>query len=671
MRIGIGLKLGIASAALVLLSAGVIVSRQVAMARIEAAAADTRRQADILKEAEAVSTLLGRIRLDAGEMRLSFASLDNAGLMKRISEDNAAAQAGLDRLIALESHEDDRQEFLALKAKLDAILAATTEIHASQIAQLDAVDTRPALRMRSRALFSTLVRDLENAGMKDAARQMDSLEPLLDQLNLASALFLTEADPKQITLITVIQDTGDKTLAALEEKVADDHTLSDTLARARKTFNGYANSIRAGIAEVKKRDQIVAARSIPMMRTAAEMLHMVTQASADQLAEAETQSTEALRSGMLQILAFSLVAILAAVAAGAYSVFGVARPVRRITEAMAQVSGGDLAAAIPYAARGDEIGDQARALTVFRDGLAEADRQRAARQAEAAEAEHRRKAEMHALADQFEAAVGAVVETVAAAAGELELASKTLNSTAEETTAQAGAVTSAAQLATTNVQAVAAAIEELSASAREIGQRLQDSTRMTERAVTEVDGTNGQMGDLRRSAEQIGAVVGLIDTIAGQTNLLALNATIESARAGEAGRGFAVVAQEVKDLAGQTAKATADISSRISGIQDSTGEVLGTITGFSQTIGELRAGATAIAAAMEEQNATTLEVARRIQSAASGANEVTANIAGVERAAQASSTAALQVLSSAADLSRQADALRGQVRSFVATVRAA
>ncbi|HQS11424.1 MAG TPA: methyl-accepting chemotaxis protein, partial [Xanthobacteraceae bacterium] len=215
------------------------------------------------------------------------------------------------------------------------------------------------------------------------------------------------------------------------------------------------------------------------------------------------------------------------------------------------------------------------------------------------------------------------------------------------------------------------AVEELSASARAIGERLRQSTQMTERAVTEVDNTNGQMGELRACADQIGSIVSVIDTIAGQTNLLALNATIESARAGEAGRGFAVVAQEVKQLAGQTAKATANISERISGIQESTGDVLGAITGFSRTIVELNAGSLAIAAAMDEQNATTGEVARSIQQAATGTHEVTTNIAGVERASQASASAAVQVLSSATGLSQQAELLRGQVRTFLTTVRAA
>ncbi len=194
---------------------------------------------------------------------------------------------------------------------------------------------------------------------------------------------------------------------------------------------------------------------------------------------------------------------------------------------------------------------------------------------------------------------------------------------------------------------------------------------MTEQAVTEVDSTNSQMSELRSSADQIGTIISLIDTIAGQTNLLALNATIESARAARGGTRLRRSGAGGQGTGRQTARATADISGRISGIQDSTGDVVGSITNFSRTISELRAAAAAIAAAMEEQNATTSEVARSIQQAASGTTEVTNSISAVEHAAQASSAAAHQVLTFATDLSRQAVALREEVHNFVETVRAA
>ncbi|MEW6125198.1 MAG: methyl-accepting chemotaxis protein [Pseudomonadota bacterium] len=671
MRLGIGAKLGIASGLLILLSAGVIVSRQSALTQIEAANAETERQALILQQAEQVGLLLGRVRLNTTEMRLSFANLENEDMLRKVQADVKTAHAGLDKLIDLETHDEDRDVFRKLKARFTEIANVANEIHQSQQAQLSSVDSRPALNILARTGFSNLSKQLAPLDQPEIMQMIQPLEQMLDNISLAAATFILEEDRKQLILINAMQDRALKALKTVQDQFGSVGTIGTAVTTAQNAFKAYVQSVQEGLAEVQKRKKIVEEQGNPATTDAAKLLARVTEDSATQSAEAGERSDAALQSGMMQILIFSLVAIVAAIASAAYSVVGIARPVRRITTAMESVSSGDLTAEIPFATRRDEIGDQARALAFFRDSLSEAEAQREARIAEEREAAERRREDMNALADQFESAVGAVVDMVASAATELQAASETLNHTAEETTAQAAAVASAAQLATSNVQAVAAAIEELSASAREIGNRLQHSSQMTEQAVTEVDSTSSQMSELRLSAEQIGTIIGLIDTIAGQTNLLALNATIESARAGEAGRGFAVVAQEVKALAGQTAKATADISGRISGIQDSTGGVVTSISSFSRTIGELRAGATAIAAAMEEQNATTSEVARSIQQAASGTNEVTSSITAVERAAQASSSAAQQVLSSATDLSRQAVSLRTQVQTFVETVRAA
>jgi methyl-accepting chemotaxis protein len=314
---------------------------------------------------------------------------------------------------------------------------------------------------------------------------------------------------------------------------------------------------------------------------------------------------------------------------------------------------------------------QAKVLGVFRDGLAEAKRLREETARLEVEAAAKRKADMLALAEQFEAAVGKIVEMVSSAATELQAAAQSLTATSEETAAQAAAVAAAAEEAATNVQTVAAAVEELAASASEIGQQVNQSTTVASRAVGEAGETNTRMTSLRADADKIGAIVGLIGDIAAQTNLLALNATIESARAGEAGKGFAVVAQEVKSLAEQTSKATAEISAQIGGMQGSTEDAVMAISNVGRTIGDINGIAAAIVAAVEEQGATTAAVARNVQQAAMGTNEVTTNIAAVLQAAEVSSSAATQVLSSASELARQSETLRGEVRKFVEHVRAA
>lgn len=670
MRLGIAMKLGIASVLIVLLSCGVLVSRHYAMSSIEEANAASDRQAAILSEAEQVGQLLTRTQLNATELRLSFANPDNDALLGAVKKDIGAAQGGLDRLLELETHDDDRAVFLQLKQLLVQIGAVTAKVHASEVVQQQLVEARPALAMRARTHFSTLVGQMLELGQTDMASNVQPLEQLVDNINLAASTYMLEGDTKQLKRLASMQNRVATILTDVGQQLADNPQVAQTVEIALKDFDAYKRLIDDNLAELASRTALVNDTSTPLMREATRILNAVVHETQAQADEAKARAEEALADGMTRIFIFSAIAIVAAILAGVYSFLGIARPVREVSAAMEQVSAGDLETVIPHAARTDEIGEQARALTVFRDGLREAERLREEAHHASLRAAENRHSEMRQLADQFETAVGAVVDMVANAASDLQAASEALNATAEEATSQAAAVAAAAQLATSNVQTVAEAMDELSAAAQEIGDRLQHSTVMTERAVGEVAATTGQMNELKASAEQIGTITGLIGSIAGQTNLLALNATIESARAGDAGRGFAVVAQEVKALASQTAEASAGISERISGIQESTGGVQGAIAGFSHTITELRNAAAAISAAMTEQHATTSEVARSIQQAASGTQDVTSNISAVQRTAQASAAAAHRVLTSARDLSQQAVTLRREVHSFVDMVRA-
>ena len=261
--------------------------------------------------------------------------------------------------------------------------------------------------------------------------------------------------------------------------------------------------------------------------------------------------------------------------------------------------------------------------------------------------------------------VGEVVEIVSSASAELQSTAESMSATAEETSRQSQAVAAAAEEATTNVQSVAAASEEMAKSIDEIGRQVEQSAAIASRAVQEADSTNVSMESLAEAAQKIGEVVELISDIASQTNLLALNATIEAARAGDAGKGFAVVASEVKSLANQTAKATDDISSQISGMQDATKSTVDAIKGISTTINEISEIASAIAAAVEEQGAATQEISRNVQEAAAGTQDVSGNIGGVNAAAAETGQAAGQVLTSAAELSQQGEILREEISKFL------
>jgi len=250
----------------------------------------------------------------------------------------------------------------------------------------------------------------------------------------------------------------------------------------------------------------------------------------------------------------------------------VVKPLSRLKSRMAALSKGDLDFEAAGVDRRDEIGEMARTVEVFKSAMVETNRLRA----EQSDAEQRqtqqRKADMVKLADDFEGAVGEIIETISSSSSQLEASAGTLASTAERTKGLAGMVAEAHAQGLISVQSMATATEELSTSVNEIGRQVQESARMAGGAVDQARQTNDRVGELSKAAGRIGDVVELINTIAGQTNLLALNATIEAARAGEAGRGFAVVASEVKALAEQTAKATGEIGQQINGIQTATHE---------------------------------------------------------------------------------------------------
>ena len=345
-------------------------------------------------------------------------------------------------------------------------------------------------------------------------------------------------------------------------------------------------------------------------------------------------------------------------------------PLGRIRGALEGLGAGRADTEVPYRERQDEIGAMAKSVQIFKDSMVETDRLRAEQEQLKAQSDAERRQSMLALAQRFEASVGGIVGEVGHSATELQKTARAMANNAEEASRQSAAVATASDHTTSNVQTVAAATEELSSSIREIGSQVQESTRIVGTAVQQADQTTSQVQGLSAAAQKIGDVVRLINDIASQTNLLALNATIEAARAGEAGKGFAVVASEVKTLATQTAKATEEIAAQIRAIQDATAGSAASIQEISATINRVNEISTTIASAVEEQSAATREISGNAGQAAAGTDEVARNVERVKNAAGDAGSAAGQVLEASGELAQQAEALRREVDSFIARVRA-
>jgi methyl-accepting chemotaxis protein len=275
------------------------------------------------------------------------------------------------------------------------------------------------------------------------------------------------------------------------------------------------------------------------------------------------------------------------------------------------------------------------------------------------------------LADTFEADIGAVVNSVAAAAAQMQTSARSLTEAAAASGREAMAVSEAGTQANADVQAVAAAAEQMAASVEEITRRVAEAADVARRAVAEAKATDSTVRGLAEAASRIGDVVRLIGEIAGQTNLLALNATIEAARAGEAGKGFAVVASEVKNLAGQTAKATEEIGRQIAEMQGATTQAVDAIRAIGATVDRTSDIATAIAAAVEQQGATTREIARSAAQVAEATGTVAQRIEGIRTAAGSTGDSAAAVLQASGALAGDADTLRSRADNFLRAVRAA
>jgi methyl-accepting chemotaxis protein len=687
MQVKTGLRLGLAVIAG--LAATIVVTSNWNRVQMISRADEGR---DVILVMRDLSKLTEHVTLERGTIQSAMQGLTGdaaAAAMRKVQAQSDSARALVEADMAkasFPSRDAVQQSVNDLLARLDQLRTTEQEAVGSQDAQ--------TLQGWTAQVFA--FKDLSNTILDGLEYQLSALTPsavrfvalvhagrdLRDQAGrrstiVANALLVGKPiNPVDATRLIQLGGRVDQLVDQINESLSNDSMPPAMRAQKDALRNGFTKAFAALNAELApglagKGPYTVdpaayRSRTQPIYATVGGFTRIAFEQA---FAIAEAQPGEAMRSLILPaaitIIAFALMFWIAIVIERRVSA-----PILRMTSAMERLAEGDVSIAIEGVERNDELGGMARALAIFRDNRIAADRLAAVHAAEE-DAKRQRQEKLVALIGGFERSATQIVETVAGAAEQLRHNAESLSSAADDTTGQVDTIARASDETSSNVGTVASAAEELRSSIEEIGRQMAEASRIASSAVTEAEATSQTINGLSLEAERIGEVLRLIEAIASKTNLLALNATIEAARAGDAGKGFAVVASEVKQLAHQTAEATGEIQNHIQAIRAETQRAVEGIGGIGSTIGALSQVTTAVAAAVEEQGSATSEIARSITEAASGCQTVAANVTNFSETAQANGRSAGDVLSAAASLSKDSDALRQTVGSFLKDVAAA
>ncbi|WBL82818.1 methyl-accepting chemotaxis protein [Bradyrhizobium xenonodulans] len=669
----IGTKLGLTASAGVLLVGGMLANQLVRNGQIaelsELVVINTANKAN----AQGAELAVTRARLAVAEIGSASSADVLAKHLETLRGSIANATTEIDAALNRSKRAEAKELCREVKTLLEASLKAGSDLgqaRGTAIAEFAAANQiEDAWNKAIEKLLASpaLAASQSRLSIEVALREADSS---FKAVSAADWHFTATGDVEQKDRIGGRADAMLRVLKQARQS-AGDKDIADGVDALTALAGRFKAATGAAVKAEETKTRVFEERVLPAAREITTRVDKLVSANNEYMALRQNQLMAALQQATQVSLAVGVLVILVLAGSALFSVLNIARPIRRIGDVLLQLAGGNKAVEIPYTARGDEVGDNARAARTFRDNLIRIEQMEAEQKDQEAAAAARRKQEMIRLAGAFEDAVGGIINSVSVASQQLESAAGTLSGTAEETEQLSGMVAAASEEASANVGAVASAAEEMSASVVEIGRQVHDSSRIAGDAVKQAERTDARINELLKAAGRIGDVVKLITAIAEQTNLLALNATIEAARAGESGRGFAVVASEVKALAAQTAKATDEIGAQIAGMQTATEDSVGAIKEIGATISRISDISTTIAATIEEQGAATAEIARNVSEAAKGTVEVADKIAQVSHGASATGSASTQVLASARSLSTESGRLKNEVAKFLDTVRAA